>query len=487
MIRTITDAAKVFMRRLAPRKAVRSSYDAASTNRSNQRHWANADGLSAQESTRPDVREVLRNRARYVAHESGGYINGTVRSLAILTVGTGPRLQLNIPGRSNAAREIEALFRQWTYSVRLSERLRTARMAKCVDGEVFVVLGVNPSLRSPVKLDVTLIEADRVRQGWGQRMSDTDWLDDGIEYDRFGNPLYYTVFDSASSVGFSGRDYKVFHASDVLHLYREDRPGQRRGVPEFAASLDMIPKMQRFQNATVLAAETAANHAGVLYTDDPDPDDSDPDMFPGDVVDAEANSLLVLSNGRKLAQLKAEHPATTFPMFVSELIKDIVRPLCFTKNVATGDSSDSNYASARLDIQLTNQAIAIERDYLISSFLDPVFERWVEFAGMIGGEYLPAELPDISEWDWTWYWDAMGHVDPVKEANAISTELGAGVTTRHREHQKRGLDMEEEDRRAAESYGISVAEYRQALFAKTFAQPQSVAPQDQEGEKVEDE
>ncbi len=266
----------------------------------------------------------------------------------------------------------------------------------------------------------------------------------------------------------------------MIHLFREERPGQRRGVPEIAASLDAIPKMQRFQNATVLAAETAANHAGVLYTDEPDaaddPEDTASDMVPGDIVEAEANSLLVLANGRKLAQLKAEHPTTTYPMFMGELLKDAVRPLCLTKNVASGSSEDSNFSSARLDMLLTDLAIAIERDYFASKRLDRVFMRWLEFAMDAGGEYLPAGLPDVSEWDWTWYWDAMGHIDPAKEANAITTELAAGVTTRYREHQKRGLDLDEEDRRAAESYGVTVDEYRKALFASTFKIPATPVP-----------
>ena len=54
----------------APRRlahAVRARYDAAITTADNVRHWANADGLSADAAASPDVRQTLRNRSRYEA------------------------------------------------------------------------------------------------------------------------------------------------------------------------------------------------------------------------------------------------------------------------------------------------------------------------------------------------------------------------------------------------------------------------------------
>jgi len=58
-------------RRQASRKArqvarfTRARLDAAVTNTENARHWANADGLSADAAAPADVRQTLRNRPRY--------------------------------------------------------------------------------------------------------------------------------------------------------------------------------------------------------------------------------------------------------------------------------------------------------------------------------------------------------------------------------------------------------------------------------------
>ena len=60
-----------------PVRFMRGRYDAAATTTDNRRHWANADGLSADAAASPDVRRTLRNRARYeVANNS--YAKGIV-------------------------------------------------------------------------------------------------------------------------------------------------------------------------------------------------------------------------------------------------------------------------------------------------------------------------------------------------------------------------------------------------------------------------
>lgn len=56
---------------------VRAKFDSAQTTPDNRRHWANADGLAPNAAVNPEVRRILRNRARYeVANNS--YAKGIV-------------------------------------------------------------------------------------------------------------------------------------------------------------------------------------------------------------------------------------------------------------------------------------------------------------------------------------------------------------------------------------------------------------------------
>ena len=58
-----------------------AKYDAAQTTRENLRHWAMADGLSADAAASSDVRKTLRQRARYEV-SNNSYAKGIVLTLA---------------------------------------------------------------------------------------------------------------------------------------------------------------------------------------------------------------------------------------------------------------------------------------------------------------------------------------------------------------------------------------------------------------------
>lgn len=102
-------------------RVLRARYDAARTTSDNRRHWANADGLSANAANSPEVRRILRNRARYeVANNS--YARGIVLTLANDVIGTGSRLQM-LTANADANRRIEREFMRWATEVRLAEKL----------------------------------------------------------------------------------------------------------------------------------------------------------------------------------------------------------------------------------------------------------------------------------------------------------------------------------------------------------------------------
>ena len=141
------------------RRFVVAKFDAAQTTPDNRKHWANADGLSPNAAVNPEVRRILRNRARYeVANNS--YAKGIVLTLANDTIGTGPRLQM-LTDDAEANARIEDAFEQWSRAVDLPGKLRTMRMARAETGEAFALLVNNPGVLSKVSLDLKLIEADR--------------------------------------------------------------------------------------------------------------------------------------------------------------------------------------------------------------------------------------------------------------------------------------------------------------------------------------
>ncbi|AQT67937.1 phage portal protein, lambda family [Anaerohalosphaera lusitana] len=419
---------------------IRGRYDAAQTTNENQKHWAAADGFSADMAASPEVRKALRERSRYeVANNS--YARGIVLTLANDTIGTGPRLQM-LTEDACLNREIENEFSSWSQSIGLAAKLRTMRMARCQDGESFAVLADNPSVGHPVQLDLQLIEADRVTSELSFNQSDDEI--DGIRLDAFGNPVSYRVL--RYHPGGAALDYQqkavIIPASSMIHVFRSDRPELHRGIPEITPALGLFAQLRRFTLAVLTAAESAANFAGILYTDAPATGEADA-VEPMDLIELERNMLLTMPGGWKMSQLDPKQPATTYAEFKKEILNEIARCLNMPFNVAAGNSSGYNYSSGRLDHQTYYKAIRIDQAFTASNVLDRILQSWLLEYSMFRGDRF-ASLPTHQ-----WFWDGMEHVDPYKEANAQAARLKSKTTTLAYEYARQGRDWEEELRQLA--------------------------------------
>jgi len=456
-------------------RAVRARYDAAVTTDENRRHWAAADGLSANAANSPEVRRILRNRARYeVANNS--YARGIVLTLAHDVIGTGPRLQL-LTSDAEANRRIEREFARWSKAVGLAEKLRTMRMARASDGEAFAVLTNNSRLPSSVQLDVRLVESDRVTTP--NMLPLRPEQVDGIEFDAAGNPIAYHVLKRHPGDSSAGMQlgYDRIPAESMVHFFRSDRAGQARGVPDITPALPLFAQLRRYTLAVLSAAEVAALPGGVLYTDAPANGEAD-SIEPMDLIELERGTLMTMPGGWKMGQVKAEQPATTYGEFKKEILNEIARCLNMPFNVAAGNSSGYNYASGRLDHQTYFKAVRVEQSHLEVTVLDRILAAWFDEAVLIPS-LLPAGL--IAEWPHQWFWDGHEHVDPAKEANAQATRLANHTATLADEYARRGLDWETQLEQRAKEMN------RMRELGLPIAQSAPVPSEDDEPEHEEEE
>ncbi|MBR0197159.1 MAG: phage portal protein [Kiritimatiellae bacterium] len=436
-----------FLKRKEPRKAIRLSlpmwmkarFDAAQTTKDNARHWGAAEFLSADAEADPSVRKTLRTRARYEV-QNNSYARGIVKTLADDTVGTGPRLQMLLESDETNNR-IEHDFAVWAQRIRLASKLRTIRMARCQDGEAFAVLAQNPRLSTDVKLDLQLVEADRVTD---DEMKTDGSSVDGITFDQFGNPKSYRVLKKhpGGTDSFNMEAYTV-KAENMIHVFRQDRPEQHRGIPEITAALPLFAHLRRFTLAVVSAAEAAADFAGILYTDAPASGEADA-VEAMDTIQLERNMLLTMPGGWKMSQVDPKQPVTTYGEFKREILNEIARCLSMPYNIAAGNSSGYNYASGRLDHQTYYKALKVDRSFMETEILDRVFDLWLK-------EWSLATRTTIDPCDCrhVWFWDGQEHVDPGKEATAQQIRLDARTTTLAAEYAKQGKDWETELRQIA--------------------------------------
>jgi len=429
--------------RAVPVRRARGGFDSAETTPLNRRHWAQADNLSADSAASPEVRKTLRNRARYeVANNS--YARGIVLTLANDTVGTGPRLQM-LTGDDDANRAIEGQFSSWAAATCLAEKLRTMRMARAQDGEAFAILATNPKIDHAIQLDLRLIEADQIASPLSSFLKANEI--DGVVLDRHGNPVSYRVLNSHP--GDSSADFslttRTVPAWSMVHLYREERPGQHRGIPEIAPALPLFAQLRRFTLAVLTAAESAADFAGILYTDAPAGGESE-NVEPMDLIELRRNMLLTMPSGWKMGQLDPKQPATTYAEFKHEVLNEIARCLNMPYNIAAGNSSGYNYASGRLDHQTYYKSIRVEQAFMASRILDRILAAWLLEYGLVFG-FLSGDTRALPPHQW--FWDGMEHVDPSKEAKAQETRLKSNTTTLAHEYARQGRDWEMELRQIA--------------------------------------
>jgi capsid protein len=443
-------------------------YDAAQTTEENERHLANADGMSARAAHSPEVRRKLRIYARYEIANCP-LARCVMERLADFVVGSGPRLQIKT-GDRDYNREVERKFTKWCKATGWARKLWQMRYAKAMNGESFAQFFSNPPIRTdlqPVTLDMRTIEADQVAEP--SLFSDHNADSDGIIFDDFGNPIAYRVLqqhpgDNVMHSMPNAADN--IRAEEMVHYFDAERAGQIRGVPEVTAALPYMSLRRRYILAVLAAAETAADIAGTIETQG-SPEDPD-DVEPLDTIDIERRMMMTLPKGWKLSQLRAEQPTTTLEMFDRVIIREIGRCVNMPYGIAASDSSQYNFASGKLDHLPWFQTVRIEQHQIEDVVADVTFAHWFREASLIPGYLPPSPMQDRDVPPRKWFWDGQDLLDP-REAGAKDTALKNGTETHGRIYARRGEDALDEWEAQAELLGLTLDQFRERVMSNIFS------------------
>ena len=468
-------------------RVVRALWDAAQTTDENKNHWSMADGYSADSAANPAARRTVRNRARYEACNNS-WLAGIVATKINDVIGTGPHLELETEDEE-ANEKIEGVFREWAKEVRLAQKLRTCRAKRLIDGEVFIVLTTNPKLRSPIKLDLKLIEAEQVTTPNLSILQPN--AVDGIDLDEYGNPVTYHILKhhpGDTLAWKNGWETDPVPASDVIHYYHLDRPGQNRGVSEIMPALSLFALMRRYTLATVRAAEQFAELPMAIYTDQPpgDPDAATPEAM--DTFEIERGMATVLPESYKPFMPTPSQPTTTYPTFIDCLLNEIVRCINMPLNIAKGNSGGYNLASSRLDRHLWVRSVDVDREEIENIVLDRLFDAWMREAVLVS-DLLPipmrTQIAQGEQVPHAYFWDGFEDADPVKDTSGTDTQLKNNTTTLAIQWAKRGIPWRNalsqiaKEQAYAKSLGVSLV----GMTASAPAQPAPASNSPMPGDK----
>ena len=393
-------------------------YDAVDADRTYREHWRNADMLTPDQLNNPLNRSILRSMARY-EYNNNPWLFGLVNQVADDVIGTGARLQIEKESVKNTAM-IETAFEAWAAEVKLTEILKNVKRGVARDGEAFIMLTTREANKSKVKLFPLAFACDRVTSPING-VTETNNID-GVFVDDFGVPIFYTIArqnPNASAV----QDWDKISADYVIHFFNANFAEQHRGVPEYSSCLNDIGLLRRYTKATLDKMENASNISGVLKPKDSLEAQVEQEIKPvanfSEFI-LPSRSFVTLPLGYDLQQYELGNPTDSQQQFALNVKIDCARCLLATRNVVTGDSSNYNYASGRLDFQSYYRAINDIRHRIELEILDKIFGLWyAEFVA-----YDNAEIPAHS-----WFWDGFNHVDPVKESRSETLDMQNGSKT----------------------------------------------------------
>ncbi len=450
------------------------SYDAARTSTEYQNIWANADYYDADSANSRFVREKLVTRSRYEINNNG-YSDGIAQTYATDIIGCGPNLRMQT-GSDGFNRMVENTWYQWCKATQFRRALWCMAHAKHSDGETFGIIRKNPRVKHPIPMQVVLIETEQCRTPW-LPVWQPGYID-GIRFDEFGNPVYFDILHqhpgSVHVMQINQVPERVA-ADYVLHWFKLRRPGQHRGIPEMSSTLNTGAAARRWREATLGAAETAADFTLFLKTQ-MTPDEADL-VTPMSTLDIQKRMMTALPAGYEATQMKPEHPTANYESFHKTLVNEQARPKSMPFNKAACDSSSYNYASGRLDHQTYYAALDVEREDCNDLVLDPLFDRWFDLAiakyRWLGGN---PDAVGASARAHLWDWPKHAVADVESEANANKTQLTSGQKFLPRQFSEAGFDIDDEITAAAAAFDVDESVIRARLLDITLPPPARAVP-----------
>lgn len=310
----------------------------------------------------------------------------------------------------------------------------------------------------------------------------------GVEFDGIGRRTAYWLFKEhpgSSRISTGGQSQRV-DASEILHVFAEERPGQVRGVPWFVAAVRKLEDFGDYDDATLVRQKIAACFAAFVTDPQGNPesvgvekegeDDREETLRPGQVR--------YLNPGESVEF--GMPPAVVDENYARRMLHGIAVACGVTYEALTGDYSQVNYSSARMARQSHWRHVLGARERtVIPQFCDPVW-RWFGEAAQVAG--FATAIPSA-----TWIGPGMGMIDADKEARAVSKLVRVGAMTPSEMVLQQGYDPDEHwprykaDLDRLDELGIVLDSDPRRVTESGQAQSTGGGPPEEPGEEPEDE
>lgn len=440
--------------------------------------WNSLGGL-APDRISPDYRlyhsaiknPVLRRHlvdCSIVEDEENSYYNGILNTVAMHCVGTMPIL-LSDTQNEKVDDSLELRWLAWGAHNEIGSALRQVRRDAALTGIGIGIPYTKVTALDPVKLSIRSVPATSLTTPPGAGLEDR--IINGIQYDKNWDPEKIFILKDKGTL-----DYSEYKVKDILFFYKR---GKYMGTPECGPAFTMYPSINRFLKAVVRGEEYRESVPMAMEQDPAIYIPSDREPLRGK-FEYEAGMIPTLPPGTKLVGLPAGATASDRVGMLKMMVAAAARCVNMPGNLALGDSSGHNMATAQVDIQPWKIFIETDRFDFQPQIVN-LFWMWHKEAQLIES-YLDYSARNVRQNTFIPFWNydvLFHHPDPGKMANARATDLKSGATTLTRVYAEQGKKAIRELRKDAKLYGISVEELLSILLQSRTGIAEA-QPQDEE-------
>jgi lambda family phage portal protein len=306
-------------------------------------------------------------------------------------------------------------------------------------GEVLIRRRIRrPSDNLPVPMQIQVLEPDFLDSGRDGQKTDNPGHDirEGIEFDAIGRRVAYWMFDEhpgAIRRTFRNTTSKRVPASEILHIFRPERPGQTRGVSWMAPVALSLQDLADYGEAQLLRQKIAACFAAFVTTDADDTSGT-----------SALNSMTTLVPGRvqqlgpgEDIRFASPPPAEGYDEFTKAVLRNVAAGVGITYEALTGDLRGVSYISGRMGrLEMDRHISALQWLIMVPQFLQPLAAWFIEAHGIKSGTQLRGVGVD-------WVPPMRMIADPAREYSGLAVAVRSGFMSRSGVVRQLGHDNED--------------------------------------------
>lgn len=296
-----------------------------------------------------------------------------------------------------------------------------------------------------VPLQLQVLEADhldRMQDGPGRTASGEEVLRiNGVEFDALGRRRGYWLFRDHPGTSYR-RDVRssFVPTSEILHLYRLDRPGQVFGIPSLAPAIVRVRDLDEWEDAWLLRNKLAAMFAGYIQ----DRADAEVPPLPGQTERTDGKSEVRFEPGMIGDVPAGKQIVFTDPPelggydeYTNSQLRAIAVATDCTYEQLTGDLRGTNFTSGRMGWITHFEAVEERRWHtLIPRFCDETF-AWFLLACELVNVRLPTDVRPA------WTPPKREMINPAEETAAAKLQVRCGFKSLSEVQREYGYQRDE--------------------------------------------